>query len=51
MRIVSAPVACFYDVYVLLRLLEEERVADARIPRLFYDANEITIIHNKFSAI
>jgi hypothetical protein len=43
MRIDSAPMACLHDAYALLRLLEEERVADARIPRLYYDALQIVI--------
>ena len=42
-RIVFAPVACLHDAHTLLRLLEEEHVADGRIPRLYYDALQIVI--------
>lgn len=41
--IVSTPLACLHDAHALLRLLEEERVVDARIPRLYYDALQIVI--------
>jgi hypothetical protein len=41
--IVLTPLACLHDAHALLRLLEEERVADARIPRLYYDALQIVI--------
>ena len=43
MRIVSTPVACLYNAHALLRLLEEEGIADSRIPRLYYDALQIVI--------
>ena len=43
MRIDSAPLPCLHDAHALLRLLEEERIADARIPRLYYDALQIVI--------
>lgn len=43
MRIISTPIACLHDAYTLLQLLKEERVADARIPRLYYDALQIAI--------
>ncbi|RDL31902.1 uncharacterized protein BP5553_09304 [Venustampulla echinocandica] len=43
MRITSTPIACLHDAYRLLQLLEDERVADARIPRLYYDALQIAI--------
>ena len=41
--IASTPVACLHDAHALLRLLEEEGVADARIPRPYYDALQIVI--------
>jgi len=43
MRIVSAPVVCLHNAHALLGLLEEERIADGRIPRLYYDALQIVI--------
>jgi hypothetical protein len=43
MRIASAPVVCLHNVHALLGLLEEERIADGRIPRLCYDALQIVI--------
>jgi hypothetical protein len=43
MRILSAPVACLRDAGELLRLLVEEEVADARIPRLYYDSLQIVV--------
>jgi len=43
MRIVSTPVACPHNAHELLRLVEEECIADRRIPRLFYDALQIVI--------
>lgn len=43
MRIYSAPVASLHDAHALLRLLEEERIADERTPRLYYDALQIVI--------
>jgi hypothetical protein len=43
MSIVSTPLACLRNASRLLRLLEEEDVVDARIPRLYYDALQITI--------
>ena len=42
-RIVSASVACFHDAYSPLRLLEEERTVDARIPKLYYDVLQIAV--------
>ena len=41
--IASTPVACLHDAHALLRLPEEEGVADARIPRPYYDALQIVI--------
>jgi hypothetical protein len=41
--IASTPVACLHEAHALLRLLEEEGVADARIPRPYYDALQIVI--------
>jgi hypothetical protein len=43
MGIISTPVACLHDAHALLRLLEEEGEADARIPRPYYDALQIVI--------
>ena len=43
MHIVSAPVACLHNVHALLRLPEEEHIADGRILRLYYDALQIVI--------
>ena len=43
MRIVSAPVVCLHNAHALLGLLEEERIADGRIPRLYYNALQIVI--------
>ena len=43
MRIVSAPVACPHNAHALLCLVEEERIADGRIPRLYYDVLQIVI--------
>lgn len=43
MRIVSTPLSCLYDAHALLRQLEKERIVDARIPRLYYDALQIAI--------
>ena len=45
MRVASTPVACLHNVYALLRLLEEEHIADGRIPRLYYDAPQIVIVN------
>ena len=42
-RIVFTPVVCLHDVHALLRLLEEEHIADGRIPKLDYDALQIVI--------
>src|SRR5271170_7035561 len=41
--IVSTSVACLHDAHALLRLLEEEGVADARIPIPYFDALQIVI--------
>jgi hypothetical protein len=41
MRIESAPMTCLHDAHALLRLLEEERIGNARIPRLYYDTLQI----------
>ena len=42
-RIVSTPLACLRAAYALLGLLQEEGIADARKPRLYYDALQIAI--------
>jgi hypothetical protein len=43
MRIVSAPAACLHNAHALSRLLEEEHMADGRIPRIYHDALQIVI--------
>ena len=43
MRVASTPVACLHNAHALLRLLEEEHIADGRIPKLDYDALRIVI--------
>jgi hypothetical protein len=43
MSIVSTPLACLRHAHTLLLLLKEEGIIDARIPRLYYDALQITI--------
>ena len=43
MRITCTPLACLHDAHTLLRLLKEERITDARIARLYYDALQIAI--------
>jgi hypothetical protein len=40
---VSTPLACFRNASKLLQLLQEEGIVDARVPRLYYDALQITI--------
>jgi hypothetical protein len=43
--IVTTPMAYLHHVYTIVRLLEEEHIADARVPRAYYDALQITIAH------
>ncbi|KXH60739.1 hypothetical protein CSAL01_09364 [Colletotrichum salicis] len=42
-RIVSTPLACLRMAHEMKLLMEEEGIADARIPRLYYDAFQIVI--------
>lgn len=42
-RIVSTPLACLRMAHEMKLLMEEEGIADARIPRLYYDAIQIVI--------
>ncbi|KAK1712226.1 uncharacterized protein BDZ83DRAFT_723684 [Colletotrichum acutatum] len=42
-RIVSTPLACFRMAHEMKLLMEEEGIADARVPRLYYDALQIVI--------
>ncbi|KAI9752906.1 MAG: hypothetical protein M4579_005424 [Chaenotheca gracillima] len=42
-RITSTPLACLREAHALLRLLEQAHIADARIPRLYYDVLQIAI--------
>jgi hypothetical protein len=43
MRIVSRPEASLHDAHALLPLPGEEKITDARIPRLYHDALQIAI--------
>ncbi|OAQ99103.1 hypothetical protein LLEC1_02359 [Akanthomyces lecanii] len=43
MGIISSPLACLGAVRSLLKLLEEESIADATVPRAYYDAFQIAI--------
>jgi len=45
MRIISTPLVCLRDsdAHELLRLLGEEDIIDARVPRLYYDAFQVAI--------
>jgi hypothetical protein len=41
--IISTPLACLGAARLLLKLLEEENIADARVPRAYYDAFQVAI--------
>ncbi|KAH7081257.1 hypothetical protein BKA63DRAFT_530376 [Paraphoma chrysanthemicola] len=45
MSIVTAPLACLYHLQTMLQFMAEEHIDDARIPRAYYDALQITIAH------
>ena len=42
-QIVATPLACLHDARAVLRLLREEGITDARLPRAYYDAFQIAI--------
>ena len=44
-RLFFNPGRCLEDVHTLLALLEAENIADARLPRAYYDAFQIAIAH------
>ncbi|KAI9792043.1 MAG: hypothetical protein M1816_003025 [Peltula sp. TS41687] len=43
LRFITTPLGCLHNAHTLLRLLEEEGISDARIPKLYYDAFQIAI--------
>jgi hypothetical protein len=44
-NIVTTPLACLHHVRTMLRLMEEAFITDARVPRAYYDALQISIAH------
>jgi hypothetical protein len=45
MSIITAPLACLSHLQTMIRFMEEEEIADARIPRAYYNALQIAIAH------
>lgn len=44
-RLISSPQECIDDAYALMMLLTSEGITDARLPRMYYDAFQMAIIH------
>ena len=44
-RLMSSPQKCIDDAYALMMLLTSEGITDARLPRMYYDAFQMAIVH------
>lgn len=45
MRLISSPLQALHDVHKLLQLCKEEGIADASVPRAYYDAFQVAACH------